>query len=333
MSNSEHVSAVKCGVSLVYQENMEEFTCTYVQLMASFAAFAKDIQSRRSLPPPGGPEQMQYEHPHSHKTGPLVRLLRIMIHVHPHNHHNHLSDWTLSILQDFHPSFSYNYCFPPSNVTREWFGHQSRGHSVTIDIPSNLYNDNNWKGFALCASFSIDGDPETIIDNWVSETPHFLNCQFRTGVAGLDDKDFGCGTSRIEIMMLICLGQFIWISYVPGEPFKYMLRQCSSIEASFESDWWPCVTVQTCGFRLLFQHDQVEFEQKLKHCKALIEQLANSISQSAGGDHEKINEQNPNDIEVGSILTKDFLTQICKRPIKEAETDDQLGKRDLLVRN
>jgi len=324
MSNSEHVSAVKCGVSLVYQENMEEFTCTYVQLMASFAAFAKDIQSRRSLPPPGGPEQMQYEHPHSHKTGPLVRLLRIMIHVHPHNHHNHLSDWTLSILQDFHPSFSYNYCFPPSNVTREWFGHQSRGHSVTIDIPSNLYNDNNWKGFALCASFSID---------WVSETPHFLNCQFRTGVAGLDDKDFGCGTSRIEIMMLICLGQFIWISYVPGEPFKYMLRQCSSIEASFESDWWPCVTVQTCGFRLLFQHDQVEFEQKLKHCKALIEQLANSISQSAGGDHEKINEQNPNDIEVGSILTKDFLTQICKRPIEQAETDDQLGKRDLLVRN
>jgi hypothetical protein len=184
---------------------------------------------------------------------------------------------------------------------------------VTIDIPSNLYNDNSWMGLALCASFSTDRDRETLFDNLVSETPHSLNCRFRTSVAGVDDKVFGCGTSRIEIAMLVCVGKFIWISYVRGEPFKYMLRQCSSIEASFESDL-PGVTVQTCGFRLLFQHDQVEFEQKLKHCKALIDQLADSISQS----------------------TNDSLTQICKRPIHEqAETDDQrLGKRQvILVRN
>jgi hypothetical protein len=90
MSNSEHVSAVKCGVSLVYQENMEEFTRTYVQLMTSFADFAKDIRSRMSLPPPG--EQMQYEeHPQPHKTGPLVRLVLIMIRTGHHNHDNHAS--------------------------------------------------------------------------------------------------------------------------------------------------------------------------------------------------------------------------------------------------
>jgi hypothetical protein len=136
---------------------------------------------------------------------------------------------------------------------------------VTIDIPSNLYNDNNWMGFGLHATLSIDGDPETIIDKWLSQTPHILNCRFKTSVAGVDEKFFDCHTSGIEILMLICLGQVIWISYVPGKLFKYMLRQCSSIEASFKSDW-PGVTVETCGYRLLYQHDQVEFEQKLKHC-------------------------------------------------------------------
>jgi hypothetical protein len=95
MSESEHVSALKCGVRLVFQEDMEEFTRTYAQLMSSFVAFEKDVRSRRSpsrsppLLPPLAEEILQHEDPHHHKTGPLVRLLNRD--PHPHNHLSSLS--------------------------------------------------------------------------------------------------------------------------------------------------------------------------------------------------------------------------------------------------
>jgi hypothetical protein len=209
----------------------------------------------------------------------------------------------------------YNYCFPPSKVTQEWFSHTNSGYSVTIDIPPNLYNDNNWMGLALCACFSFGGDLKTILDTWTSKIRHFLHCQFRTN--DLDDFFGACGTSRAEIVWLISLGRFIWIYYVPGEPFKDMLRQCSHIEASFVSDW-PGVTVQKCGLRLLYQHDQVEFEQKLKHCDTLIFKHAESLHQFIL-DRDKIIEQNP--------------TVYSLSPLGFFERPAQLRKRDLLVRN
>jgi hypothetical protein len=103
----------------------------------------------------------------------------------------------------------------------------------------------------------------------VSEIPQFLYCQVRTSVAGVNDEILACQTSKVEIMWLNNLGRFIWISYVPGEPFKNMLRQCSRIEGLFVSDW-PGVMVQECGLRLLYQRDLEEFEQKLKQCNVLI---------------------------------------------------------------
>ena len=70
-------------------------------------------------------------------------------------------------------------------------------------------------------------------------------------------------------MWLLELGEFIWISYVPGQPFKNMLQCCSGIEASFVSDR-PGVIVQKCALQLLYQHDQVQLEQELKHYNNLI---------------------------------------------------------------
>ena len=72
-------------------------------------------------------------------------------------------------------------------------------------------------------------------------------------------------TSKEEITWLLELGEFIWISYVPGEPSKNILQHCSRIEASFVSDW-PGVIVQKCALQLLYQHDQVQFVQELQHC-------------------------------------------------------------------
>jgi hypothetical protein len=221
------------------------------------------------------------------------------------------------MLQDFNPLLLYNYCFPPSKVAQEWFSHQSGGHSVTIDIPPNLYNDDNWMGLALFASFSKGRDPETFfLENMVSEIPQFLYCQVRTSVAGVNDEILACQTSKVEIMWLNNLGRFIWISYVPGEPFKNVLRQCGRIECLFVSDW-PGVMVQECGLRLLYQHDRVEFEQNLKQCNALISDHSDFARQFMA-DHEKRNEQqNPDDEARPSMVPYNSIdvriNSLCKK--------------------
>ena len=70
------------------------------------------------------------------------------------------------LLHDFHQSTVYNFCFPTSNI-QEWFS-QNHGHSMIVDLPSNLYHDYNWMGLILYASFSIHGDPNIIVNNLVS---------------------------------------------------------------------------------------------------------------------------------------------------------------------
>lgn len=120
-------------------------------------------------------------------------------------------------------------------------------------------------GFALYASFSMHGDATAFLYNLFSKFSHHLHCRFQTHVAGINDQILVCHTTEEEIIWLLSLGEFIWVSYVPGKPFKDILHhQCSYIKASFGSDW-PGVRVQKCALRFLYQHDQVQFKQELRH--------------------------------------------------------------------
>ena len=138
---------------------------------------------------------------------------------------------------------------------------------MTIEIPPNLYEDNNWLGLALYASILIPRDRENVVS---ANSSHFLYCQFQTSKASLDNQILVCRTTNEEDYWLHqVFGRIIWISYIPGDALKDMLHQCGHIKASFVSDW-PSVMVQKCGLRLLYQHDLSQFEQQLKHCNASI---------------------------------------------------------------
>ena len=141
-------------------------------------------------------------------------------------------------------------------------------------------------------------------------------------MANVDDQTIAFSTNKEEITWLLNLGEFIWICYVPGEPFKNMLPHCSHIEASFVSDW-PGVIVQNCALQLLYQHDQVQFEQELKHCNNLISENRKLVcKQQDEGLQRKI------------FSNIDFEVKIFPRLIGQPETDEteiQLGQSDLLV--
>ncbi|XP_040998844.1 disease resistance protein RPV1-like isoform X3 [Juglans microcarpa x Juglans regia] len=192
---------------------------------------------------------------------------------------------------DFNPSTRYSFCFPLSKV-QDWFTHQSCGHSVAVDIPQTLYSDDNWVGLVLYASFSICRDPETLPDN----------CHFRMGTLdGRDDEFLSVNTSRHEIKRFITRGGFCWIAYIPGNQLMCMLNirgggksylpmstQYSHIAASFASES-PIITIKKCGLRLLYNHDQVQFEEELKHCNDLFFEYRDSTSPFMA-DLEKTNE-------------------------------------------
>ena len=125
-------------------------------------------------------------------------------------------------------------------------------------------------GLVLYASFSIHEDPNIVVNNLVSGKPYFLYCQCLTSMANTCDETISFSTSIAEITWVINnLGEFILISYIPGEPFKIMLQHRSNMKASFVSDWIG-VIVQKHALHLLYQHDQVQFEQELIHCNNMI---------------------------------------------------------------
>ena len=137
---------------------------------------------------------------------------------------------------------------------------------MTIEIPPNLYEDNNWLGLSLYASILIPRGQKIAVP---ANSSHFLYCQFQTSKASLDNQILVYRSTDEDHKRLQKIFGFIWISYIPGEALKDMLHQCGHIKASFVSHW-PRVMVQKCGLRLLYQNDLSQFEQQLKHCNASI---------------------------------------------------------------
>uniref|UniRef100_A0A2N9HQ95 Uncharacterized protein n=1 Tax=Fagus sylvatica TaxID=28930 RepID=A0A2N9HQ95_FAGSY len=146
--------------------------------------------------------------------------------------------------QDFDGCSKYSSCSPPVEILH-WFKHNSNEPSVTIDISTNLYNDGEWKGLALCAYFSIDDHQP--FENPSSAISHHLVCLLETNVVGQKLVLHVHRTAKEEFTWLDTDGGFLWLSYIPRQSFPDQFSQYSYIEASIISDW-PGVIVQKCGF-------------------------------------------------------------------------------------
>ncbi|KAB1210030.1 TMV resistance protein N [Morella rubra] len=211
---------------------------------------------------------------------------------------------------DFHPSNSYNYCFPPGKI-EEWFSHHSRGNSAAIDLPPNLYHDDSWMGIAVCTSFSIHGDPETILNNLVPEISQVLFGN-RTNLGFFRHK------CRQEIMWLMNLGKFIWISYIPGELIKNDKSEDTHIAASLVTHW-PGMTVEKCALRLMYQHDLLQFEQKLEDCNDLISEYGDPVGKFMAGQEENRNDTELDDeVAIGGTVhsNKELEVEMIVRPVR-----------------
>jgi hypothetical protein len=129
-----------------------------------------------------------------------------------------------------------------------------------VPVPPNFHNDSGWIGLALCASFSVYEPSTAILENLVRETSHGL-------LTVLFVEPLHVYWPTRGDVKLLHLGGFMWLSYIPRRSLPDCLTQCDFIMASFSSSS-PSLTVQNCGLRLVFRHDEVGFKEVIRHCIA-----------------------------------------------------------------
>ncbi|PON51854.1 TIR-NBS-LRR-like protein [Parasponia andersonii] len=173
----------------------------------------------------------------------------------------------------FDQTVIYNSCFPPSEVP-EWFYHQATGPSVSIQLPKNFHDENDWIGLALWASFSARDHSMAILEN----EAHDLICHVECDRGSLE-RLHACRTGKKEFKWLH-LGGFIWLSYIPRWWFSGEMNHCSIMEASFGSGL-PGLWVEKCGLRLVYEqgNDIQEFGGIIDLCdsKSLENELATEM--------------------------------------------------------
>jgi hypothetical protein len=185
----------------------------------------------------------------------------------------------ISILQTFDQCSVYNSCFPPIQIL-DWFSHSSNEPQVAIGLPPRFHNykDGRWMGLALCASFSVCENSTATHENLEQETCHYLTCCLETAIDSIEPYHVYRPTG--EDVELLYLGGFMWLSYIPRISLPLWLNQCTSITASIFTDS-PSLTVQNCGIRLIYPHDEVEFKEAIRHCVASLSDSEDLVRQIA----------------------------------------------------
>ncbi|KAF5445006.1 hypothetical protein F2P56_034090 [Juglans regia] len=159
----------------------------------------------------------------------------------------------------------YDWCYAPSKIL-EWFTHRSSESLVTIPLPPN--DRTSFIGLALCASLSVPGRSSNVVDDLDSQLPNLM-CHLETDTDSVERLHTYCLT-EYDLKKLLKLGGFIWLSYIPRGLFPDFLDECSWIDASISTDCPGSLMVQKCGFRLLYNEDELhdQFQETENHCWA-----------------------------------------------------------------
>ena len=161
----------------------------------------------------------------------------------------------VSMSKQFNPCSTYNMCFPRKEML-QWLDHQSSTSMVEIKLPTNLYDDNDWRGLVICASFAVHEHSTT------ADMSFKLLCHLTSNGCCLNPVSLYSDT-KDEFKWSYIRG-FIWITYLPRAMLEELKGQ-TNVEARIYSSC-PYLTVRKCGIRLLYQEDAEDFKKELIHC-------------------------------------------------------------------
>ncbi|KAM2040150.1 hypothetical protein PS2_033679 [Malus domestica] len=173
----------------------------------------------------------------------------------------------------------------------EWYTDTATRESIAIPLSPDLDEDKKWIGVALCAVFSVKGDPAVSHIGSSSETSnYFYRCKFGTSEFIVEPLGFDTENSRnlVKSSSNVCA-----VFYVPCLGFRKMLNKSGAMWAAFETDN-PSMKVQKCGIRLVYKQD-----------------VAGFIHKTMQDDHEGFRHQTPsqdncNPIEVNKAIELEY---------------------------
>lgn len=141
-------------------------------------------------------------------------------------------------------------CFPCTRIPG-WFHQQSTGSSITIQPPSESY-DEMWIGFALVVIFEIQNH-DNFQEDWDVEGTF---CHFYTYDGSLGNP------FAISFKGHSSIGTYeVWI-YVPRKRSAERLNKASHISAVASTNR-PDIRMKMCGMHVVFNQDVAEFSRKV----------------------------------------------------------------------
>nr|XP_048319464.1 uncharacterized protein LOC112493411 [Ziziphus jujuba var. spinosa] len=187
----------------------------------------------------------------------------------------------ISVFKPFNPFSNYNLCFPRKEIL-DWFeGYKVRKRNMEITLPPNLSADHNWRGIAVCVSFSVHEHPTAIRDYKILQHAFGLRCHLNTEEYCFHPPMFH--TNKFKFIWLHIRG-FIWLTYIPSYEFAGHLNGQSILEINIFNEC-PGVAITNLGARFLYQQDVEELTQSIAKCRSSIFDNLDPIRQTMAHQH------------------------------------------------
>ncbi|RVW60318.1 hypothetical protein VitviT2T_010318 [Vitis vinifera] len=150
---------------------------------------------------------------------------------------------------------------PGSRGIPEWISHKSMGDEITIDLPKNWYEDNNFLGFALFSHYAPVDD-----DIFKAANIRIASDSLRLLIS--DGDQFG----HVEKIM----SRMIFSTLFPNPALRVVYFPQSAISSEYRSNRWnkfktrfsalpnEAFKVKSCGIHLIYDHGQDHPQQSLQ---------------------------------------------------------------------
>ncbi|KAL3499790.1 hypothetical protein ACH5RR_038883 [Cinchona calisaya] len=152
----------------------------------------------------------------------------------------------------------FSICLPGRNIPA-WFTYQSVGPSITIELPSNWYN-NNFMGFAVCVIFDLIMEFPASKVGYLQKIPGL--CIMYT-VMDREEKIFSCRSTLGFVGSGNIDSEHTCLAYLSFDKFWYMFRH--RVRSPSEVTWFQVSTDVdiyknkmvpiACGIDLLYEKD------------------------------------------------------------------------------
>ncbi|XP_050378973.1 TMV resistance protein N-like [Argentina anserina] len=255
-TNCPHVEVRRCGIRILYQEDFQGFVETIIQCMQREDTL--ELYDKRVV------EDWIYlialEGGHLYTPNKLDSITGRESRFELLSQKYRTQDWCA-------PSLFFCVFYGTEISKWKWLMHFNPGNSAEIQLPSNLFDDANWLGIAVCAFLWVSHEDPNVILGTPDSDFNVLSCCLDSDVAW--DSLFDVKVQQLvpKLKPSDLAVDLTWFVFIPrsGKYFKFW-RQCNLARVTLLSSS-PCLGLHSCALRLVFKQDVEDLVQTLTLCE------------------------------------------------------------------